>query len=141
MTNLYGTWEESFQSLYSLKAETELRSPGSVVEIDTKDVDGEVHFSRLFIAIKPCIDGFLSGCRPYISIDSTHLNGKWNGKLAVATTLDGHNWMFLIVDTKTTETWTWFMSQLKRAIGPPSIGCVHRCLQGFGECTQGCFPQ
>jgi hypothetical protein len=47
MTNLYGTWEESFQSLYSLKAETELRSPWSVVEIDTKDVDGEVHFSRL----------------------------------------------------------------------------------------------
>jgi hypothetical protein len=47
MTNLYGTWEESFQSLYSLNAEIELRSPGSIVEIDTKDVDGEVHFSRL----------------------------------------------------------------------------------------------
>ena len=69
MRNLYGTWEESFQLLYSYKAEIELRSPGSVAEIDTKNVDGEVYFNRFFIALKPCIDGFLSGCRPYISID------------------------------------------------------------------------
>src|SRR5438105_10150032 len=74
--SLYGSWEESFRMLYNYKAEIELRSPGSIVEIDTSKVGDEVHFSKLFIAFKPCIDGFLNGCRPYISIDSTHLNGK-----------------------------------------------------------------
>ncbi|KAM0880994.1 hypothetical protein ACQ4PT_033212 [Festuca glaucescens] len=145
MTNLYGTWEESFQLLYSLKAEIELRSPGTVVEVDTKDVDGEVHFSRFFIALKPCIDGFLSGCRPYISIDSTHLNGKWNEKLAMATALDGHNWMFPIAfgffDAESTENWTWFMSQLKRAIGDPPllVVCTDAC-KGLENAVKIVFP-
>jgi hypothetical protein len=145
MINLYGTWEESFQSLYSFKAEIELRSPGSVVEIDTKSVDGEVHFNRFFVALKPCIDGFLSGCRPYISIDSTHLNGKWNGQLAVATALDEHNWMFPIAfgffDAETTENWTWFMSQLKRAIGDPPLlaVCTDAC-KGLENAVKVVFP-
>ncbi|KAL1545187.1 hypothetical protein AAHA92_21937 [Salvia divinorum] len=32
--------------------------------------------------------------RPYLSVDVTALNGRWNGQLASATALDGHNWMF-----------------------------------------------
>ena len=78
-TSLYGSWEESFRMLYNYKAEIEMRSPGSIVKIDTTIIEGEVHFSRLFIALKPYIDGFLNECRSYISIDSTHLNGKWKG--------------------------------------------------------------
>ena len=35
---LYGNWDESFQCLYNFKAEIELRSPGSVVEIDLKQL-------------------------------------------------------------------------------------------------------
>ena len=46
---LYGSWEESFQLLYNWKAEIEKRSPGSVVEIDTKIVDGKVYFSQVFL--------------------------------------------------------------------------------------------
>jgi len=61
--------------LYRFKAEVDLRSPRSVVEIDTIEVEGKVHFNRFFCAFKGSIDGFLQGCRPYISIDSTHLNG------------------------------------------------------------------
>ena len=58
------------------KAEIELRSPGSVVEIDTiTDEEGTVGFSKFFCVFKASIDGLLNGCRPYISIDATHLNG------------------------------------------------------------------
>lgn len=46
------------------------RSPGSVIEIDTKEVDGNVYFHRFFCA---CIIGLLIGCRPYLSIDSPAL--------------------------------------------------------------------
>ena len=63
--------------LYSFKAEVEKRSPGSVVEIDTEVTeDGKVLFSKFFMCLKPCIDGFKAGCRPYLSIDSSFLTGK-----------------------------------------------------------------
>jgi len=69
-----------------------MRALDSVVEIDTVIVDGKVHFTRFFCAFKASIDGFLFGCRLYISIDSTHLNGQ----IPTAQALDGHNWMFLL---------------------------------------------
>jgi hypothetical protein len=91
---LFGKWDDSFEELYRFKAEVELRSPGSVVEIDTEKFEGKHHFSRFFCAFKGSIDGFLQGCRPYISIDSTALNGQWNGHMPAALAIDGHNWMF-----------------------------------------------
>jgi hypothetical protein len=57
----------------------EKRSPGSVVEIDTKiDSNEKVFFSKFLMALKPCIDGFKVGCHPYLSIDSSFLTGKWS---------------------------------------------------------------
>jgi hypothetical protein len=92
---LHGTWEDSFKMLWSFKAELEATCPGSIVEIDCrKKKDGKVYFSRMFVAIKACVDGFLNGCRPYLGVDSTHLTGKYNGQLAAATAIDGHNWMY-----------------------------------------------
>jgi hypothetical protein len=146
-TSLYGSWEESFRMLYNYKAKIELRSPGSIVEIVTTTIEGEVHFSKLFIALKPCIDGFLNGCRPYISIDSTHLNGKLNGQLEVVTASDGHNWMFPVaygfIESKNGDNWTWFMNQVKKAIGdPPSVlvVCTYAC-KGLENVVKSVFPQ
>lgn len=145
IVDLYGSWEESFRLLYNFKAEIELRSPGSVVEIATKKVEGKIFFDKFFIAFKPCIDGFLSGCRPYLSIDSTHLNGKWNGHLGAVTALDGHNWMFPVAfgffDAETTENWNWFMSQLKKAIGDPPVlaVCTDAC-KGLENAVKNVFP-
>jgi hypothetical protein len=74
--------------------EAEPRDSGSVVEIDVLLVDGEVYFHRFFCALEPCIDGFLEGCRPHLSVDARALNGRWNGHLAEAVAVDGHNWMY-----------------------------------------------
>jgi hypothetical protein len=59
---LFGKWSDSYDWLYRFKAEVELRSPGSVVEIDTITVDGKVHFTRFFCAFKACIDDFFLCC-------------------------------------------------------------------------------
>ena len=67
--------------LWRFKAALEETFPGSIVEIDCKKINGKMHFSRMFVCIKACVDGFLSGCRPYLGIDSTHLTGKYNGQL------------------------------------------------------------
>ena len=51
-THIYGTWEEIFQFLYSFKAKTELRSSGSVFEIDTNNFIGEVYFNNSLLHSK-----------------------------------------------------------------------------------------
>jgi hypothetical protein len=91
LDQIHGSWEENFQLLYNFKAELENRCPGSIVEIDCKMVDNKMVFSKIFVALKSCIDGFIHGCRPYLGIDSTHLTGKWKGQLAAAAGIDGHN--------------------------------------------------
>ena len=111
--------------MYRFKAEIELRSHDSVVEIDTiTDEDGNVRFSKIFGAFKASIYGFLNGCRPFLSVDSTHLNGMWGGHMPIALALDGHNWMFPVAfgffdgDGESKENWIWFMQQLRKAIRP-----------------------
>jgi hypothetical protein len=97
--------------------------PGSIVEIDVAEKDVGVYFSKFFCCFKPSIDGFLNGCRPFLSIDATALNGRWNGHLASATALDSHNWMFPVAfgffDSESNDNWEWFMKQLHKAIGDP----------------------
>ena len=58
LAEVYGKWEESFEMLYRWKAEVLKRSPGSILEIDVLEIDGNVYFHRFFCPLKPCIDGF-----------------------------------------------------------------------------------
>jgi hypothetical protein len=62
--------------VYNFKAELERRYPNSIVEIDYKRVGDKIFFRKIFVALKPYIDGFLHGCRSYLGIDSTHLTSK-----------------------------------------------------------------
>ncbi|CAN6307275.1 unnamed protein product [Urochloa humidicola] len=91
---IYGKWDDSYDLLPTYRAEVLKSVPGSMVELDTEDHQGDVCFRRSFVALKPCIDGFLQGCRPYIAIDSTHLTGRSRGQLAATVAIDGHNWLF-----------------------------------------------
>ncbi|CAN6168222.1 unnamed protein product [Urochloa humidicola] len=142
---LFGKWDDCFDWLYRFKAEVELRAPGSVVEIHTVKIDEKEHFSRFFCAFKGSIDGFLEGCRPYISIDSTALNGQWNGHMPAALALDGHNWMFPLAfglfDSENKDNWIWFMEQLHKAIGdmPHLAICTDAC-KGLKVAVKQVFP-
>ena len=60
-------------------------NPRSVVEL-THSSNG--HFQQLFIAHEVSIIGFLSGCRPIFSIDSSHMSGLYGGTLFSAITYD-----------------------------------------------------
>lgn len=123
LEKLYGSWEMTFDWLYRFKAQIEKDAPGSVVEIDTVEKDGQHHFRRFFCCLSPCIQGFLMALRPYLSIDATHLTGTWDGQLAGVCALDGNNWMYPLAFgffyRETTDSWTWFLQKLHRAIGSP----------------------
>ena len=51
-----------------------------------------------------------------ISINATHLYGKYKGKLLIAMATDGNNEVyplaFAIVESECTESWGWFLACL-----------------------------
>ncbi|XP_016558442.2 uncharacterized protein LOC107858276 [Capsicum annuum] len=73
-------------------------------------------FKYVFWAFKPCIKGF-KRCRPIISIDGTHIYGKYDLKMLIAVTADTNGQIFpltfAIVDEETKEAWSWFLSCLE----------------------------
>nr|XP_020200415.1 uncharacterized protein LOC109786244 [Aegilops tauschii subsp. strangulata] len=137
MDMISGKWEDSFHRLYSFKAEVEKCSPGSVVEIDKETVQytikGKVRekecFRRVFVSFKACWRGFLNGCRPYLAVDSTALNGRFKGQLASACAIDGRNWLYPVaygvLETESSESWAWFLQNLRGLIGHPEGLVIH----------------
>jgi hypothetical protein len=145
MAQLYGSWEESFEQLFNWKDEVMRKMPNSVIEIDVELKDDMSYFQRFFCALCPCIDGFLEGHRPYLSIDSTVLNGRWNGYLAAVCSVDDHNWMYPIaygfIDSETKNNWIWYMTQLPKALGNMQllVVCTDAC-KGLEDVVKFVFP-
>ena len=79
LQQIHGKYEDSFNLLFNWKAQMEITSPGSIVEIDVQKCSKKRWFRRIFVALKPCVDGFLAGCRPFIGVDASVLNGKYTG--------------------------------------------------------------
>ncbi|RLN42345.1 putative mudrA protein - maize transposon MuDR [Panicum miliaceum] len=108
LQQIHGKYEESFQLLFNWKAQMEISSPGTV-EIELQKIGKKMCFKRIFVALKPCIDGFLAGCRPFTGVDASSLNGKYTGQLASATAVDGHNWLYYVAyaifDSETKDNW------------------------------------
>ena len=133
LEQIHGKYEESFQLLFNWAAQIEKVSPGSLVQIELDKIGEKHRFKRIFVALRPCIDGFKAGCRPFVGVDASSLNGKYRGQLASATGVDGHNWLYhiayAIFDSETEDNWKWFMEHLCKSHWRCSkLGHMHRCM-------------
>ena len=63
--------------------------------VDDNYERGTCTFKSVFWAFHPCIVGFKK-CRSVISIDATHLYGKYKGKLMIAMATDANNKIYLV---------------------------------------------
>ncbi|XP_059310764.1 uncharacterized protein LOC132062149 [Lycium ferocissimum] len=92
---VYGNWEGSFKKLRRYMAALQHFNHGTVVEWKLKSKPGVLGniFDFVFWAFKSCIDGF-AHCRHVISIDGTHVYGKYDIKLLIAVGIDANGAIF-----------------------------------------------
>ena len=87
--------------------------------VDDNYERGTYTFKFVFWAFRPCIVGFKK-CRLVISIDATHLYGKYKGKLIIAMATYANNKIyplaFVIVESESIETCGWFLACIRRYV-------------------------
>ncbi|XP_015953516.1 uncharacterized protein LOC107477934 [Arachis duranensis] len=125
---IYGDWDESYNELPRWVLGVQLTMPGTVAVLRTCPVrvggqvdESKAYFHRMFWTFPPCIEAFCH-CKPLVSIDGTHLYGKYGGTLLVAIAQDGNSNIlpvaFALVEGENAESWSFFLSHLCQHVTP-----------------------
>ncbi|RYR29219.1 hypothetical protein Ahy_B01g053566 isoform E [Arachis hypogaea] len=128
IAQIYGDWEESYNIIPRWIIEVQMYMPGSIAVLRTSPVrsgnavdESRVFFHRLFWTFPPCVEAF-KHCKPLISIDGTHLYGKYGGTLLMAIAQDGNSNIlpvaFGLVEGENTESWKFFLTHLRQHVTP-----------------------
>ncbi|XP_025692646.1 uncharacterized protein [Arachis hypogaea] len=128
VAQIYGDWEESYAELPRWMLGVQSTMAGTVTVLKTSPVrvgdqvdESIVYFHRLFWTFSPCIEAFRH-CKPLVSIDSTHLYGKYRGTLLFAIAQYGNSNIlpiaFALVEGENAESWSFFLSNLQSHVTP-----------------------
>ncbi|KAL5549095.1 hypothetical protein UlMin_004326 [Ulmus minor] len=137
-----GTPEQSYNLLPGYLHMLMQTNPGSVVNLEVTDGN---KFQYLFIAFAASIQGF-SYCRPVISIDATHLKGKYRGVLFTAVCHDANQQIFPLAigvgDSENDAAWTWFLKRVKDVFGEnPALVIVSDRHRSIRSAVEEAFPR
>ncbi|XP_057755411.1 uncharacterized protein LOC130974552 [Arachis stenosperma] len=128
VAEIYGDWEESYAELPRWMLGIEATMPGTITVLKTSPVqiggavdESRVYFHRLFWTFPPCVEAFRH-CKPLVSIDGTHLYGKYGGTLLLAIAQDRNSNIlpiaFALVEGENAESWSFFLSNLREHVTP-----------------------
>ncbi|XP_052116380.1 uncharacterized protein LOC127746587 [Arachis duranensis] len=123
LAQIYGDWKESYTELSRWMLGVQSTMAGTVTVLKTSPVrltdqvdESTVYFHCLFWTFPPCIEAFRH-CKPVVSIDGTHLYGKYGGTLLLAIAQDGNSNIlpiaFAFVEGENAESWSFFLSNLR----------------------------
>ncbi|XP_075473495.1 uncharacterized protein LOC142504537 [Primulina tabacum] len=123
MHDIYGTDKGSYDKLRWYCHAVKETNPGSFVECEIDSMTNK--FRRLFICFHACLVGFISGCRPLLFLDGTHIKNKYKGFLLGVVAKDANDDVFTlayaIVDAENDSNWEWFCYQLKHVLASQYI--------------------
>ncbi|ONK80630.1 uncharacterized protein A4U43_C01F19970 [Asparagus officinalis] len=115
---LYSLLKETYSQLPWLCERILETNPGSVALLSAS-IDSKVR--RFYVSFHASLHGFEHGCRPLIFLDRIPLKGNTQCKLLTAAALDGDDAIFPLafaaVEDESYDTWVWFLSQLRYAVG------------------------
>ncbi|XP_025702674.1 uncharacterized protein [Arachis hypogaea] len=93
----------------------------SPVQVGDDVDDSTVYFHHLFWTFPPCVEAFRH-CKPLVSIDGSHLYGKYGGTLLLAIAQDGNSNIlpiaFSLVEGENVESWSFFLTNLRQHVTP-----------------------
>ncbi|CAH9146096.1 unnamed protein product [Cuscuta epithymum] len=125
----FGNWEASYNELPMLEA-IQFSNPRTVVHLQSQQAGSPdtSEFRRVFWSFKASIDGFRF-CLPVVSIDGTHLYGKYKGVLLVAVAMNANREIFAlayaVVESENADSWSWFFARVMRdVVGSHRSVCV-----------------
>ncbi|XP_025670680.1 uncharacterized protein [Arachis hypogaea] len=128
IARIYGDWEESYNTVPKLLQALQSCFPGTICDLHVKPYyEGNLvvrdccMIDKEFWAFPSCVEAFRH-CKPFVSVDGMHLYGKYGGVLLIAVAQDGNSNIlpiaFAIVESKSTESWSFFLTNLRRHMTP-----------------------
>ncbi|XP_057728687.1 uncharacterized protein LOC130944392 [Arachis stenosperma] len=126
IARIYGDWDESYNQLRRYLNALQAFVPGTIVDLQTRpyyvgntlDRDS-VMFHQVFWSFPSCIEAFRH-CKPLVSVDGTHLYGKYADTLLMGIAQDGNNNIlpvaFALVERENTDSWYFFLTNLRRHV-------------------------
>ena len=129
LRHLFGDFSQSHTEVPCLFLALEKTNLGCVViwkTFDSNMLNTEI-FQCVFWSFKPSIDGF-EHCRLVLSIDGTHLYGKYKGTLLIVMGCEGNNQLFplafAITEGENIDSWGWFLACIINKVNQQTGICV-----------------
>ncbi|XP_016206183.1 uncharacterized protein LOC107646514 [Arachis ipaensis] len=109
IARIYGDWEESYNKVPKLLQALQSCFPGTIRDLRVKP-----YYDGHFMAFKHC--------KPFLSVDSAHLYGKYGRVLFIVVAQDRNSNIlpiaFAIVESESTESWSFFLTNLRHHVTP-----------------------
>ncbi|XP_015963421.1 uncharacterized protein LOC107487317 [Arachis duranensis] len=128
IAQIYGDWEESYNKVLKLLQAMQSYFSSTICDLCVKPFyDGHFlvrdysMFDKVFWSFPLCVEAF-KHCKPFVSVDGTHLYGRYGGVLLIAVAQDVNSNIlpiaFAIVESESTESWSFFLTNLRRHVTP-----------------------